>query len=234
MRHIVSMCVAFACTATVGYGASIVVPGTASPWLAGMPNGTGCCRGGSAPDNSPVLFSGLDLIAGNILMFSATGSTAHGPTPNYPADGAPGPGFTDKHDGPENGMSDIIQAPFSALMGVFLDDAVPSGFTPPEPLDYSQPGGLEFVTFSPLLRQVFFIGDGRKSSGAVQQFVVPAGATRLFLGILDSHEWQNNSGSLTVTSVQSPVPEPGTILVFIPLMALILVAPRIRHKPIAT
>lgn len=112
-------------------------------------------------------------------------------------------------------MSDIIQAPFSALMGVFLNDAIPSGFTPPDPLDYSQPGGLEFESFAPLLRQVFFIGDRQNSSGVVQQFVVPTGATRLFLGVMDSHEWQNNSGSLTVTSVESPVPEPWIVDLFL-------------------
>lgn len=94
-------------------------------------------------------------------------------------------------------------------MCVFLDDAIPSGFTPPDSLDYSQPGNLEFVTFASLRRQVFFIGDGQNSSGVVQQFVVPTRATRLFLGVMDSHEWQNNSGSLTVTSVESPVLEPG-------------------------
>lgn len=46
--------IALACT--VGYGATSVVPGTASSWLAGMPGGSGCCRGGTAPGNSPVLF----------------------------------------------------------------------------------------------------------------------------------------------------------------------------------
>ncbi|HEY3242752.1 MAG TPA: hypothetical protein VGM03_05305 [Phycisphaerae bacterium] len=46
----------------------------------------------------------------------------------------------------------------------------------------------------PGLRQPFFIGDGLTGtgSGAVQQFLVPDGATRLFLGTIDGCEWSNN------------------------------------------
>jgi hypothetical protein len=48
------------------------------------------------------------------------------------------------------------------------------------------------------LREPFFIGDGVNSSGTVQQFVAPPGATRLFLGVMDGSGWYNNSGTFDV------------------------------------
>ena len=56
-------------------------------------------------------------------------------------------------------------------------------------------------TLSPGLRQAFFIGDGRTGtgSGSVQQFVVPAGATRLLLASSDGIGANyNNFGSFSV------------------------------------
>ena len=44
----------------------------------------------------------------------------------------------------------------------------------------------EFTQFSPGLRQLFFIGNGRITAGTVQRFIVPAGATRLFLGFAEA------------------------------------------------
>jgi hypothetical protein len=53
---------------------------------------------------------------------------------------------------------------------------------------------------APGLKQIFFIGDGLTGtgSGSIQTFHIPAGATRLFLGTMDSYGWSNNSGSFTV------------------------------------
>jgi len=75
--------------------------------------------------------------------------------------------------------------------------------------------GLNFSTLSPLLQQTFFIGDGLtgNGSGTVQTFIVPAGATRLYLGSVDGFGWYNNTGSFNVTVNSTPaVPEPGTLL----------------------
>ncbi|HET9834372.1 MAG TPA: PEP-CTERM sorting domain-containing protein [Vicinamibacterales bacterium] len=56
----------------------------------------------------------------------------------------------------------------------------------------------------------FFIGDGRRLDGVTPQyFIVPNGATRLFLGTMDGFEWNNNAGSLDVTV--AAVPEPATL-----------------------
>ncbi len=54
---------------------------------------------------------------------------------------------------------------------------------------------------------MFFIGDGRTGTGAgaAQSFVVPAGATRLFLGVSDGFGWFNNSGSFAVTIASGAV-----------------------------
>ena len=52
---------------------------------------------------------------------------------------------------------------------------------------------------SPQLKQVFFIGDGKTSSGALRRYLVSVKATRLYLGVMDGYEWNNNSGSFTVT-----------------------------------
>ncbi|HWN71807.1 MAG TPA: hypothetical protein VNM90_29415, partial [Haliangium sp.] len=92
------------------------------------------------------------------------------------------------------------------LVGVFLDDAVPSD-PAPAALDVSD--WNQQTSFAPQLRQTFFIGDGLSAAGALQSFEVPDGATRLFLGFADALEFGNpisapgyyhdNVGSLSVS-----------------------------------
>ena len=100
-----------------------------------------------------------------------------------------------------NGIS-AVNAPLNSLVGVFLGDSVPSSSGPPPRLDFEPATGLglAFASLSPVLKQVFFIGDGLtgNGTGAAQQFIVPAGATRLFLGPVDGTGWVNNSGAFTV------------------------------------
>jgi hypothetical protein len=62
------------------------------------------------------------------------------------------------------------------------------------------------LTYSPLLQQVFFIGDGQTIGTIPQTFIAPAGATRLFVGTMDSYQWNNNLGSLAVTVVATNSP----------------------------
>jgi hypothetical protein len=189
---------------------TVAVPGTASPWLAGMPNGSTCCLVDSAPAQSPVLVP-VTLIPGTVLTFSSVGTTKHGPAlPLVDADGRPGM-FTSKIGGEENGIADAT-AQLSSLMGVFLDANQPDLSPAPGGLNFSGAGGMDFLSLSPLLKQPFFIGNGLTAGAAVQEFVIPAGATRLFLGTMDGFEWNNNGGSLEVTI--SSVPEPSTLLLF--------------------
>ena len=100
----------------------------------------------------------------------------------------------------ENGLADMT-APIDSLVGVFLDDNDPTlGNAPmPENLDYSSDASRNQTSYSPKLRQIFFIGDGLTDDGKTQQqFIPPKGATRMYLATWDFYEWNNNSGSRLV------------------------------------
>lgn len=87
--------------------------------------------------------------------------------------------------------------PNGALVGVFLGARNLKNQPAPDPLDFTNAGiGVEFVWLAPKLGQVFFIGDGLAGtgSGSAQVFVVPGGATRLFLGIADGADFAGAPG----------------------------------------
>lgn len=71
------------------------------------------------------------------------------------------------------------------LIGVFVDDFEPMD---PAPLALSFSGGGNFLEITPVLNQIFFIGDGLTGTGLgqIQKFFVPQNATRLFLGFADA------------------------------------------------
>lgn len=197
---------------------SVSIPGTANPYLAGMPDGS-TAPPDQAPYQSPVEITGLNLSTGRILTFTGTtGGVSNTPTCAgtncSSADGNVYNGvlFYDHESGSQNGISDI-RAPINSLLGIFLTDSAPSLLSPPSKLDF-QTIGLNFTALSPKLQQVFFIGDGRTSGGVTQEFSIPASATRLFLGTMDGNEWSNNSGAIVVDIVQS-VPEPHTYAMYI-------------------
>ena len=197
-----TLCQGLCATLALGASTSVGVPGIADIWLAGQPNGTTLNGGfpGSdvAPTNSPRLGSaGLDLTPGSYLTFTAAGSTDYngcaGPSPDggLPCGAGPIPGAF--------GISGY-NGPVNALIGVFVDASVPGG-TAPAPMDFTTPGSLAQATISPQLRQVFFIGDGLTGTGtgAVQRFVIPPGATRLFLASSDGLGANyNNFGAFSV------------------------------------
>lgn len=118
--------------------------------------------------------------------------------------------------------------PYSVpLTGVFTTSAPPSG-APPATLSYTA-ADMQDASYSPLLNQVFFIGDGytgndigsSSQSGTQQVFNVPVGATQFFLGIEDACSFNgspscygDNPGSFTVNGQLNNVPlssapEPG-------------------------
>jgi hypothetical protein len=114
------------------------------------------------------------------------------------------------------GISGITIPGGGALVGVFEPAAAPAGAAPAS-LDFTSIG-TGFTSFAPALYQTFYIGDGLTGDGTgkAQQFVVPSGATRLFLGISDAPlfdgnpgDYGNNSGAFTasfqVTSAGEPV-----------------------------
>jgi hypothetical protein len=83
---------------------------------------------------------------------------------------------------------------------VFLSDAEPID-PPPSRLDFANG---EFAELAPALHQIFYVGDGHQVDGTLQRFIVPAGATRLFLGFADASSttrlgsFSDNSGSYEV------------------------------------
>jgi hypothetical protein len=82
------------------------------------------------------------------------------------------------------------RGPEGPLVGVFLDDSIPTGPAPPT-LNFTPSGlGRNFASISPALGQVFFMGNGIFLDAAGkrirQRFIAPAGATRLVLGIPDA------------------------------------------------
>jgi hypothetical protein len=187
--------------------ASILVPGTANPYLAGQPSGTPCCDGDSAPAESPVLALSGSL-GGDTLTFAATGGASYGPGPLAPsADGWPGDVFNMTADY-GTGISGPMGVQVSGLVGVFIGSSVPSGPAPAQLDD-----GMSFTSLAPGLDQIFWIGDGLTGTGtgSVQSFLAPSGATRLYLGVVDGFGWYNNPGVISVTiNGAASVPEPST------------------------
>ncbi len=188
---------------TFGVNTSINVSGQCCPWLAGEPSGTTANYTNqgwvdSAPNNSPALATGMTITAGNTLNFKFNGSISNSPSANYyGCDGNTGWIINDyaSNGVSEHGIADI-KAPISSIIGVFLDNNVPDGTAAPAPLDFTSPTSRDFSSISPALKQPFYIGDGLRADGVtLQNFVVPAGATRLFIGIMDGQQWSDNSGA---------------------------------------
>jgi len=175
---------------------TVNVPATSNPYLAGLPDGTKARVGDSAPQQSPVLVQ-RTLSHAVAVTFTAIGAIQH--TPECPPDchGPNGAELAAHLKGAEHGIADTI-APMDALMGVFLSDERPDRSKAPPSLRYRVNRG-DISSSSPQLKQVFFIGDGKTSRGGLRRYLVPAKATRLYLGVMDGYEWNNNSGSFTVT-----------------------------------
>ncbi len=100
---------------------------------------------------------------------------------------------------PENGIGDATM-PADALMGVFLTANAPNQATAPAAVDWTDAAHANQATYTDLQNQApFMIGTGQTTGGTTQQFLVPPGATRLFLGVWDGIQYSNNSGTLTGT-----------------------------------
>jgi hypothetical protein len=92
-----------------------------------------------------------------------------------------------------SGIVDINRTMF--LVGVFVGGKEPAD-PPPERLDFSNAHlGMDFGSLSPKLDQTFFIGDGENAIGAKQQFLIPSGARRLYLGFADAFAFRGNPGT---------------------------------------
>lgn len=193
------------------------VPATSNLWLAGNLAGTKASKNNphnnpdtagttAAPLQSPVGMNGLRVTPGSTLKFDGVNGGANNDISSavrYNGDGnlaqiVDNITADQNLEKGENGKSNIT-APINSVIAVFLDDNEPKG-SGPDPLDFSTAASRDFQTLRPELGQVFFIGDGRRANGDLQQFVIPKKATRVFIGTMDSYEWNNNVGGFTVTA----------------------------------
>ncbi len=182
---------------------AIIVPGTANPYLADpandpkTPANPALWKDGTAPPS-------IDVTGGNLLTFSVTGSTTNEPgAAQTSPDGGP---FQGKPLIPANfgarGDVSSWDLPIDSLAGIFEGATLGAA-----PVPYA--GSLSAQSVSPLLGQVFFIGDGLTGTGtgSVQVFHVPAGATHLYFANIDGEQWGNNGGqfSVQVTSLEAQI-----------------------------
>lgn len=197
--------------------ATLIVDGQANIFAAGV-GSTASVGGGALPASYTFSPSG-----GLVLTFSDVSGLVNccSGAPNSPAEGGSGAGGNTNINS-AGGISGIIKNDATHfLVGVFTTGGANAGAAPAR-LDFS--GNADnFTTLSPLLFQTFLIGNGLTDGGITQQFLVPAGATTLFLGFADGAGFQgnpccytDNTGSMTATftvsSSTAPIPEPGTLL----------------------
>ena len=199
----------------------VVIPPAADPWT----TGTHLIRHGgptpeeireTVPPSTPVaggdVIRVLDPAVGGVNFFNGLGPPFFGPGGN----GLSGSDLTSL-----DGISGY-KGPQGPLAGVFLDNSIPNGSSPPATLDFTPAGlGTDFLTLSPLLGQVFYIGDGVTSASVFQEFIAPVGATRLFLGIPDGFgfvglpgAYDDNDGSYRVrigVNEVPTIPEPSSM-----------------------
>ena len=153
-----------------------------------------------------------DPAEGGVSFFNGFGSPFFGPGGN---------GLSGSDLLSLDGISGYV-GPEGPLAGVFLDDSIPSSTPAPATPDFSSSGlGIDFSSLSPVLGQVFYIGDGVTSGNDFQEFTSPAGATRLFLGIPDGFgfdglpgAYDDNDGAyrvrVGVNEIPGAIPEPLT------------------------
>jgi hypothetical protein len=157
---------------------------------------------------APNLFLTFSGIAGTVIVNSGSGNNANDP------DGIGANTFSSSVNS-LNGLAGITGPRAGYLVGVFETDLEPSN-PAPSALNFNLIG-TTFSTLAPTLNQVFFIGDGLtgNGSGTIQQFLIPAEATRLFLGLADAPGYHgdpggysDNTGFFTASFTINNIPEP--------------------------
>jgi hypothetical protein len=192
------------------------VQATAVIYAAGTQSGVSPYTGGTAP-------IAISLNGATSYTFSTTGTITLDGTDFNDADGNGTTVPSSSTTGYES-ISGISLPGAGALVGVFIVPGGPTG-TAPSSLDFTATGATSFTSLSPLLDQVFFIGDGLTGdgTGTTQTFYVPVGATELYLGISDAPGYNGTPGSygdnsgtynVTVNAIggTSPVPEPSSLI----------------------
>ncbi len=164
--------------ATVESSELLVVDGRANIFGAGhgAPPAPGGGGGGVLPVDAGIDLSGAESVS---VSDAAGVTTAYGGCggPPAPPDGIVYQGSDIASTG---GISGIIDDHQQMLLGVFLGADEPAD---PAPGRLNLTGRHDDVSFAPQIGQVFFIGDGVTAGGVAQRFVVPGGATRVFVGL---------------------------------------------------
>jgi len=198
---------------------TLIVPGDANIFGAGhsSPPAPGGGGAGELPTEFDLGFtagSGVVLVfssvTGSVILNDGTGNNANDPDGIGSASNIGVNSF--------GGISGVVAPNAGFLAGVFLGPSEP---TDPAPLrlDFTVVG-TSFTSLSPQLDQVFFIGDGLTGdgTGTVQQFNVPVGATRLFLGLVDAPNYHGDPGAygdnVGSFSATFDVPEPSALKLF--------------------
>lgn len=227
---LVSVGSASAATVTVNAAANIYASGDSST--------AAFSAGGVLPvaitlDPGTVSFQFDSVIAGLPVSGSSTG----GATCVFEGSASSGDGNTcvnsATHVSAANGFGSFdFEGKSMVLVGTFVGDT--KGSTPAG-LSYTDAGANSTSSFSPELQQVFFIGDGRTSSSALQTFIVPTGAKTLYLGFADAYgfvgapgAYDDNYGSV-IASYTAAVPEPATYAMLLGGLALLAARRRQRN-----
>jgi PEP-CTERM motif-containing protein len=198
---------------------TLTIPGDANIFGAG--HASAPAPGGGGAGELPVEFDlGFSAGTGVVLTFSSvTGSVTLNNGSGNNANDPDGIGSaSDIGVNSFDGISGVVGPNAGFLAGVFLGPSEPADPAPLR-LDFTVIS-TSFTSLSPQLNQVFFIGDGLtgNGNGTVQQFNVPVGATRLFLGLADAPNYHgdpgaygDNIGSFSATFF---VPEPSPLALF--------------------
>lgn len=186
-------------------GSVLRVPSRAQLMLAGAPDGFSWGdMGDVSPLHSPPVVA---VTAGQTLRIRASGVLNMINGANFPF-GPDGWFYTNGNAhfaGPWRGISGY-RGPVAALIGVFTGNTLNANATPID-LDFRGGGTRALQTVRPLLQQQFLIGSGLTPDGDAKSFVVPAGATRLYLGIAGSTAQSNGEFYVTVSPDVATAPK---------------------------
>lgn len=190
---------------------------------------------GSTDGSAPV---GMKIVGGSTITFSATGAISFNGGGNF--NDPDGIGSASNINVSSLDTLSGFSAPHAgSLVGVFYNPRV-ALVDAPATLDFNSIG-TGFSTLSPLLDQVFFIGDGLTGDGAgdVQSFVAPKSASMLYLGFADAGGYNGGPGSygdnvgtlaVTISGGTAAVPEPASWAMFIGGFGAIGYAMRRRQR----
>jgi hypothetical protein len=203
-----------------GASTNVSVSSLSDPYFAGMPNTTTDSAGDTVATDGATQVTGIPVTPGEYISFSTftgTSSIVPGTAPYVGPAGQTSAqyGSVTQHgqdwDGSypystggysENGIANAIM-PEDALMGVFLGANAPNTNTAPATVDWTQPSQLNHTDYNNiLLQQPFYVGNGVTSGNVVQKFLVPPGATRLYVGVWDGVQYNNNGGTIAGTIKQ--------------------------------